>query len=123
MIFDFPRDPNRNYTETVMTLAGLSRFVVVDLSGPSVPQELSATVPHFKIPFVPILQRGRHPWAMFTDILEYEWVLKPIVEFEDNTSLLKMLNDRIVGPAEARVMQRQQLLQELFGETRKQGAP
>ena len=33
------------------TLVGLSRFVIVDLSGPSVPQELYATVPHFKVPF------------------------------------------------------------------------
>jgi hypothetical protein len=122
MIFDFPRDPNRNYTETVKTLVGLSRFVVVDLSGPSVPQELYATVPHFKIPFVPILEKGRRPWAMFTDILEYDWVLKPIVEFEDSLSLQQMLEDRIVGPAEVRVRQRQQLLRELFGETQKQGA-
>jgi hypothetical protein len=55
IIFDFDRPQNRNYTETVKTLAGLSRFIVADLSGPSVPQELYATVPHFKIPFVPIL--------------------------------------------------------------------
>jgi hypothetical protein len=116
MIFDFPRDPNRNYTETVKTLVGLSRFVVVDLSGPSVPQELYATVPHFKIPFVPILERGRHPWAMFKDILEYDWVLKPIVEFEDRVSLQQMLDRRIVAPAEARATQRQRLLQQLFGE-------
>ena len=119
VIFDFPRDPNRNYTETVMTLAGLSRFVVVDLSGPSVPQELYATVPHYKIPFVPILETGRRPWAMFTDILEYDWVLKPIVEFEDSASLQQMLDDRIVRPAEARVNERQRLLQELFGGTQK----
>ena len=114
MIFDFPPNPDRNYTETVQTLVGLSKFVVVDLSGPSIPQELYATVPHFKIPFVPILERGRRPWAMFTDILEYDWVLKPIVEFDDNVSLEQMFDDRIVRPAEARVMQRQQLLQEAF---------
>lgn len=122
MIFDFPRDPNRNYTETVKTLVGLSRFVVVDLSGPSVPQELYATVPHFKIPFVPILERGRHPWAMFKDILEYDWVLKPIVEFENPVSLQEMLDERIVGPAEARVTQRQRLLEELFGDAEERSA-
>jgi len=44
IFFDRPAD--RNYTETVKTLVGLSRFVIVDLSGPSVPQELYATVPH-----------------------------------------------------------------------------
>ena len=46
MIFEFERPEDRNYTETIRTLAGLARFVVVDLSGPSVPQELYATVPH-----------------------------------------------------------------------------
>src|SRR5262249_4256957 len=48
MIFEFERPEDRNYTETVRTLAGLARFVVADLSGPSVPQELYATVPHLK---------------------------------------------------------------------------
>ena len=38
MIFDFERPRDRNYTETVKTLVGLSRFVMVDLSGPSVPR-------------------------------------------------------------------------------------
>ena len=50
IIFDFERPQDRNYTETIKTLTGLSRFVIADLSGPSVPQELYATIPHFKIP-------------------------------------------------------------------------
>ena len=41
IIFDFDRPSDRNYTETIMTLAGLSRFVVADLSGSSVPQEIA----------------------------------------------------------------------------------
>ena len=45
IIFDFDRPQDRNYTETVKTLVGLSRFIIADLSGPSVPQELYATVP------------------------------------------------------------------------------
>ena len=65
IIFDFDRPASRKYTETIMTLAGLSRFVVADLSGPSVPQELHATVPHFRIPFVPILQTGSKSFSMF----------------------------------------------------------
>jgi len=68
MIFDFDRPENRDYTETVKTLIGLSSFVIVDLSGPSVPQELYATVPHFDIPFIPIIQRGRNACSMFHDL-------------------------------------------------------
>ena len=33
IIFDFDRPSDRNYTETIMTLAGLSRFVVADRAG------------------------------------------------------------------------------------------
>jgi uncharacterized protein YjbI with pentapeptide repeats len=115
MIFDFERPEGRNYTETVRTLAGLARFVVVDLSGPSVPQELYATVPHLKIPFVPILEKGRRPYAMFVDLLEYEWVLKPIVEFDSTSALIQELQDQIVSPAEKRIEMRQAKLKELFG--------
>src|SRR3989440_9945911 len=64
IIFDFERPQDRNFTETVKTLTGLSRFIIADLSGPSVPQELYATVPHFKIPFVPIIEAGMRPYAM-----------------------------------------------------------
>src|SRR5262249_9425928 len=38
MIFEFARPEDRNYTETVRTLAGLARFVVVELRGPPVHQ-------------------------------------------------------------------------------------
>jgi uncharacterized protein YjbI with pentapeptide repeats len=116
IIFDFERPQNRNYTETIKTLAGLSRFVIVDLSGPSVPQELYATVPHFKIPFVPIMEHGKRPYAMFADILEYDWVLKPIIEFDTRDSLINSLPSRIVYPAEEKHKKRQELLRELFGE-------
>src|ERR1700676_5364582 len=69
IIFDFERPQDRNFTKTVKTLVGLSRFIIADLSGPSVPQELYATVPHFKIPFVPIIETGRKPFAMAVDLL------------------------------------------------------
>lgn len=77
IIFDFERPRDRSYTETVKTLAGLSRFIIADLSGPSVPQELYATIPHYKIPFVPILEAGRKQFAMVADLLEYPWVVRP----------------------------------------------
>lgn len=115
MIFEFARPADKTYTETVRTLAGLARFVVVDLSGPSVPQELYATIPHTKIPFVPILEKGMRPYSMFVDLLEYEWVLKPILEFESSNDLLLQLAERIIGPAETRVAIRLAKLRELFG--------
>ena len=114
MIFDFDRPDNRDYTETVKTLIGLSRFVIVDLSGPSVPQELYATIPHFDIPFIPILQKGRKAYSMFDDLLKYPWVVQPIVEFANKEHLMKLLPSRILAPAEERSKERQQELKHLF---------
>lgn len=114
IIFDFERPDNRDFTETIKTLVGLSRFVVVDLSGPSVPQELYATIPHYKIPFIPILEKGRHSWSMFTDLLGYDWVIQPIIEFDNASMLLTSVSSEIVKRAEEKVEERQALLNELF---------
>ncbi len=114
ILFDFERPGDRNYTETVKTLAGLSRFVIADLSGPSVPQELYATIPHFKIPFVPIIEVGRKPFAMAVDLLEYPWVVRPPVTFAGTEELLSLIPSRIIAPAEEKHQARQQLLDELF---------
>jgi hypothetical protein len=115
IIFDFERPADRNYTETVKTLVGLSRFVIVDLSGPSVPQELYSTVPHFKIPFVPILEDGRGKYSMADDILEYPWVVEPPVRFADVEHLVKVLPTQIIAPAENWVKDREDRLADLFG--------
>jgi hypothetical protein len=113
IIFDFDRPENRDYTETVKTLVGLSRFVIVELSGPSVPQELYATIPHFKIPFVPIMRKGSRHYAMFADLLGYPWVLSP-VEFENTENLLELIPMKIIEPAEDKAKARQEQLSNLF---------
>ena len=46
MDFDFERPAERDFTETIKTLAGLSRFVIADITNPkSSPLDLQATVP------------------------------------------------------------------------------
>jgi hypothetical protein len=115
MIFDFERPTDRDFTETVKTLVGLSRFVVVDLSGPSVPQELYASVPFFDIPFVTIIDGGVQPYSMFKDLLKYPWVLPP-VHFMSTEHLLEIIPS-IVAAAEEKHKERQILLQQLFPNT------
>jgi uncharacterized protein YjbI with pentapeptide repeats len=114
IIFDFERPSDRDYTETVKTLVGLARFVVVDLSGPSVPQELYASVPFFDIPFVPIIESGRAEYSMFKDLLKYSWVLNPPVEFTSKEHLLEILLSKVVSAAEEKHRERQVLLKKLF---------
>ena len=114
MIFDFERPQAHDYTETVKTLIGMVRFVIVDLSGPSVPQELSHTVPFFDIPFVPILEKGKHSYSMFRDLLKYDWVLRPPLEFATVEELIARMPSEVIAPAEEKHQARQKLLDELF---------
>jgi hypothetical protein len=81
MVFNFDQPEVKDFTETVRLLAGLSHFVIVDITNPrSAPPELQATVPEYMIPFVPIIEKGEEPFAMITDlwIKHREWGLDPI---------------------------------------------
>ena len=97
-------------------VAGLARFVIVDLSGPSVPQEITATVDLYEIPFVPILERKREDWSMFRDFLVKERVLEPI-RFTDQDHLIGLLAEEGIAPAERLIEQRQQRLDKIFRRT------
>jgi uncharacterized protein YjbI with pentapeptide repeats len=114
IIFDFDRPDNKNYTETIKILVGLSRFVIADLSGPSVPHELSAIVSHFKIPFILIIEEGKKPYSMHRDLLDNDWVLSPIIEFKNKDHLIEMIPSRIIEPAEEKCIERQDKLNQLF---------
>ena len=66
MIFDFARPDNLSLTETVVTMAGLSKFIFVDLPGASVPAELQAVLSQVK---KPLLASGE-PYALFPDLAD-----------------------------------------------------
>jgi uncharacterized protein YjbI with pentapeptide repeats len=58
MMFDFEKPTQRDFTETIKTLAGLSRFIIADITNPrSSPLELQATMPDYMVPFVPVIQK------------------------------------------------------------------
>jgi uncharacterized protein YjbI with pentapeptide repeats len=82
IVFDFDRPTNKDYTETVQTLAGMSMFVIVDVTNPkSTPLEMEATVKQFKIPFIPIIDVSvdQHPFSMIVDLQKnFHWVLKTV---------------------------------------------
>jgi hypothetical protein len=103
LLFDFP------------TLASLARFVIVDLSGPSVPQEITATVDLYEIPFVPVLEKHRKDWSMFRDFLVKERVLEP-VRFTDQDNLLELMAKEVIAPAEKLIEKRQKRLGEILEE-------
>jgi hypothetical protein len=100
IVFDFDRPTDRDLTETVKVLAGLSRFVIADITNPrSVPMELEATVPDYMVPFVTILQRGQPTFSMFDDLpRRFNWAL-PILEYKSTKTLLVGFEKLVVAPA------------------------
>lgn len=80
IVFDFDRPTDKDFTETIKTLAGISCFVIADVTNPkSSPLELQATVPDYQIPFVPIIQEGELPFAMMVDLQKkHNWVLNTV---------------------------------------------
>jgi uncharacterized protein YjbI with pentapeptide repeats len=100
IVFDFERPTQRDFTETVMTLAGMCVFVIADITSPrSSPLELQATVPNYMIPFVPIIQRGEEPFSMFADLQgKYGWVLDTL-EYDSAENLVRALDKAVIAPA------------------------
>ncbi len=100
IIFDFDPARERDITETVKILAGMSLFIISDITSPrSNPLELQATVPDYMVPFVPIIQKGEQPFAMFADLQhKYRWVMD-IRAYESKEDLIAHLQDAIIQPA------------------------
>jgi hypothetical protein len=54
------------------------------------------------VPFVPILEKGQAPFAMFVDLQnKYDWVL-PAIVYPSVDRLIEVLEDEIIGPAQAK---------------------
>jgi hypothetical protein len=107
IVFDFDRPTDKDYTETVQTLAGMSMFVIADLTSPkSTPLELEATVKQFKIPYIPIIDISVDPraFSMLVDLQKsFHWVL-PTIKYESKEDLLdgENLKTYIIDPAFAK---------------------
>jgi uncharacterized protein YjbI with pentapeptide repeats len=100
IVYDFDRPTNKDFKETIKTLAGLCYFVIADITNPkSSPLELHAAVPDYQIPFVPIIQEGESPFAMMVDLQKkYDWVLDTL-SYSSIETLIKALKPAIIDPA------------------------
>jgi hypothetical protein len=100
IVFDFERPKDRDFTETIMTLTGMSCFVIADITNPkSAPLELQAAVPDYMIPFVPILQDGEPAFSMFLNLqTKYHWVLD-VLGYNSSETLVEVLDEAVINPA------------------------
>jgi Pentapeptide repeats (8 copies) len=104
IIFNFDKPETKNFTETVRLLAGMSHFVIADVTNPkSAPLELQATVPEVMVPFRPIIQEGEKPFSMLEDlwIQHRDWVFEPLY-YSSLDALVRALDEKIIEPAKAR---------------------
>jgi hypothetical protein len=104
IIFNFDKPDTKDLSETVRLLAGLSHFVIADITNPkSSPLELQATVPDIMVPFRPIIEKGEEPFAMLNDLwIKYPaWVFEPI-RYSSLDRLVGVLDEKIIKPARAR---------------------
>jgi uncharacterized protein YjbI with pentapeptide repeats len=105
VLFDFDKPTSRDLTETISTLAHISRFIIADITDPrSIPQELTVIVPDLpSVPVQPLLLTSDKGWAMFEHFRRYPWVLDPFI-YNDPQMLLASLST-IIGQIEIKVAQ------------------
>jgi uncharacterized protein YjbI with pentapeptide repeats len=101
VVFDFAAPVDRDLIETVALIAGLSRFVIADLTRPrSTPLESMLIAPQLMIPFASIIREGERPFSMFRALqAKYDWIL-PTWVYRSQSHLVSQLKTRIVDPCE-----------------------
>src|SRR5262249_15651435 len=101
VIFDFPGPEDHEISDTVRFIAGMSQFIVVDMTkASSVPLELQSTIPDLMVPVLPIIERGHEIFAMFSDLQRrYFWV-QPTARYTDAKQLVRYVDEGIIARAE-----------------------
>jgi uncharacterized protein YjbI with pentapeptide repeats len=104
VVFDFEKPESRNLTETIRVLAGMARFVIADITdAKSIPQELMAIVPDLpSVPVQPLLLASGEEYALFRDLRDYPWVLKPVL-YRSPKQLVNNADALVIAPAERRL--------------------
>ena len=105
VLFDFEGPESRDTTETVQTLAFLSRFIIADLTFPKcIPQELQATIPSIQAPFALLIRKGAKPHSMCRDWRKYPWVLEPKT-YDSLTHLEEKVFPKLLTQVEVKLLE------------------
>jgi len=103
VLFDFDKPDDRNFIETVSTLAHMARFVIADFTDPKIVlQEAQCIIPNIAIPFVPIFLSGSgfEPVTLY-DLRKGRTTVLDTFCYNDTEHLLENLNQMIIRPAES----------------------
>jgi hypothetical protein len=106
VIFDFSNPASRDVTETVKVLAGLSRFVIADITDATeVRAERQNIITDFtSLPVQPILLHGQPEYVGLSHVKKFPWLL-PTFQYDTEQHLLDNLDKSVIAPAEAKVLE------------------
>ena len=101
IVFDFEKPASRDLTETISTLAHMTRFIIADLTeAKSIPQELQRIVPDLpSVPVQPVLQASAEEYSMFEHFRRYPWVLETY-RYQNLEEVIASLTEKVIAPAE-----------------------
>lgn len=101
ILFDFDKPNNRDITETVVTLAHLSKFIIADITdAKSIPQELICIVPNLpSVKIRPIILSSQKEYGMFEHFKNYRWVL-PLETYDSKEDIVNNIEPKIITPLE-----------------------
>ena len=117
IVFNFDKPETKDFTETVRLLAGLSKFVIADLTSPkSAPYELGAIVSQTMTPFQPIIAADETPFSMLQDLsINHPDRVFKTIHYSSVDALIGSLDEKIIRPAEARFVELQRRKAETMG--------
>jgi uncharacterized protein YjbI with pentapeptide repeats len=99
VVFDFVGPATRNFTEAVSTLAGMSRFIIADVTGaPDVRRVMETLVTSSRsVPVQPLIQGS----ALLDIPQDQQWVL-PVLRYRGAKDLARSFRKAVIAPAERR---------------------
>lgn len=101
VVFDFDAPAQRDFTETLLSLAHMSKFIIaIGMGSRSLPFELGSIVPHLpSVPVVVLLSDSEPEYAMFETMRMYPSVL-PAFRFRTVEDLVMSLKHRVLPAVE-----------------------
>ena len=101
MYFDYRKATQRDFTETVSMLAGMSQLIIADITK-SWEYRIEATVPDYEVPFVLIQRKNESCEEMFRGLEEkYDWVIGGMT-YDSPESVIEWLEPLVVKPGLAK---------------------
>lgn len=101
ILFDFEKPDGKDTAETILTLAGLCRFVIADLTEPrSIPLELKTIVSNLPtLPVQLLLHNRASTFGMVDHILNFNSI-SGVSRYDDIDDLTNKFTDLVIKPVE-----------------------